>query len=212
MNKHDKILIYTLLIIIIIGSIIMIYKIKTKPKYDEKLYKEIYTEYEDIIENRIDADVNIESINNTNIKNDNNVYIIENATGYSYKVVATIKISKINIAYPIISEATEEYLKIAPAKLYGAGPNQVGNFCIVGHNYRDNKQFSRLSVLEKGDIVELTDRKNNKLQYKVYDKYEIEATDLSCTSQETNGQIELTLITCTNSGRNKRLVVKCISI
>lgn len=209
MNKPDKILIYTLLIIIIISAVIMIYKIKTKPKYDEKLYKEIYSEYEDIIENS-KHETNI--VNTNNITKDNTIYIVQNANGDSYKVSATINIPKINISYPIISEVTEENLKIAPSKLYGPEPNQVGNFCIVGHNYRDKTQFSKLSVLENGDIVELTDRKNHKLRYKVYDKYKVEETDLDCTSQETKGQIELTLITCTNSSKNKRLVIKCVSI
>ena len=44
--------------------------------------------------------------------------------------------------------------------------------------------------------------------YKVYDKYIVNATDMRCTSQETNGKIELTLITCDNDN-TKRLVVKC---
>ena len=44
--------------------------------------------------------------------------------------------------------------------------------------------------------------------YKVYDKYIVDETDMRCTSQETNGKIELTLITCDNDN-TKRLVVKC---
>ena len=40
------------------------------------------------------------------------------------------------------------------------------------------------------------------MTYYVYDKYEINDNDMSCTSQETNGKIELTLITCT-SKKNK---------
>ena len=44
--------------------------------------------------------------------------------------------------------------------------------------------------------------------YKVYDKYIIDERDMKCTSQETDGKIELTLITCDNDN-TKRLVVKC---
>ena len=44
--------------------------------------------------------------------------------------------------------------------------------------------------------------------YKVYDIYIVDETDMSCTNQETNGKIELTLITCDNDNK-KRLVVKC---
>ena len=44
--------------------------------------------------------------------------------------------------------------------------------------------------------------------YKAYDMYIVDETDMSCTSQETNGKIELTLITCANDN-SKRLIVIC---
>ena len=44
--------------------------------------------------------------------------------------------------------------------------------------------------------------------YKVYDKYLVDEKDMRCTDQETNGKIELTLITC-DKDSTKRLVVKC---
>ena len=43
--------------------------------------------------------------------------------------------------------------------------------------------------------------------YKVYEMYEIEKNDMSCTSQETNGNKEITLITCNNINK-KRLILK----
>jgi len=46
------------------------------------------------------------------------------------------------------------------------------------------------------------------MMYKVYDKYIVDETDMNCISQETNGKIELTLITC-EKDNTKRLVVKC---
>ena len=49
------------------------------------------------------------------------------------------------------------------------------------------------------------------IEYKVYNKYVVEPTDTSCTSQLTNGRKELTLITCTNYG-TQRLVVKCTEV
>ena len=47
----------------------------------------------------------------------------------------------------------------------------------------------------------------NTLTYTVYDIYVVEPTDLSCTSQRTNGNTEITLITCENGGQ-QRIVVK----
>jgi len=62
--------------------------------------------------------------------------------------------------------------------------------------------------MEIGDNIFLLSSKGNAEMYKVYDIYIVDETDMRCTSQETNGKIELTLITCDNDNK-KRLVVKC---
>ena len=206
MNKTDIRIIYILLLIIIISAGILIYKTNKVPKYDEELYTAVYQEYEEIISNENDN-----TIEEKETEEDNTIYVYTNGRGITYMVAATISIPKIRYNAPIITETSEELLKIAPTKLFGPEePNTVGNFCIVGHNYKDDRFFSNLKELEIGDLVYLSDRKNNKMKYKVYDKYEIHETNLECTNQDTNGKIELTLITCTNS-RNKRLVVKCVT-
>lgn len=78
----------------------------------------------------------------------------------------------------------------------------------MGHNYKNGQFFGKLKNLEKGDNIVLLSSKGNAQMYKVYDIYIVDETDMSCTSQETNGKIELTLITCDKDNR-KRLVVKC---
>lgn len=45
------------------------------------------------------------------------------------------------------------------------------------------------------------------INYYVYNKYEISANDVSCTTQDTNGYREITLVTCNNINKN-RIVVK----
>lgn len=133
--------------------------------------------------------------------------------GYQYTTIATINIPKINVKYPIIdgptdtTEETEDLLKISPTKFWGPEPNEVGNFCIVGHNYRNTRFFSKVPILEAGDIIEITDLSGKTIQYKVYNKYEVEPTDVSCTTQLTNGRKEITLITCTDDSKH-RVVVK----
>lgn len=79
---------------------------------------------------------------------------------------------------------------------------------IVGHNYKNRQFFGNLKNLTIGDNIFLLSSKGNVQIYKVYDIYIVDETDMSCTSQETNGEIELTLITCDNDNK-KRLVVKC---
>lgn len=133
--------------------------------------------------------------------------------GYRYTTIATINIPKINVTYPVVdgetdsAEETEALLKMSPTKFWGANPNEVGNFCIVGHNYRNKRFFSKVPTLVVGDIIEITDLSGKTIQYKVYNKYEVAPTDVSCTTQITNGKKEVTLITCTDDSK-KRVVVK----
>ena len=130
------------------------------------------------------------------------------SSGESYSTDAVITIPSINISYPVLTETSDKLLEISVNKYWGPNPNEVGNYCIVGHNYRNGKMFGRLSELVNGDVVELTDLSGRTLKYKVYNRYVVEPTDTRCTSQLTNGKKELTLITCTNYGK-QRLVLKC---
>lgn len=133
----------------------------------------------------------------------------------TYSTEAIITIPKIDISYPVLSETSDELLEISVNRYWPEkdkmNPNEVGNYCIVGHNYRNGKMFGRLHELVNGDVVELEDLTGRKIKYQVYNKYIVEPTDTSCTSQLTNGRKELTLITCTNYG-TQRLVVKCREI
>lgn len=79
---------------------------------------------------------------------------------------------------------------------------------IVGHNYKNGQFFGNLKKLTKGDNIFLLSSKGNAKLYKVYDIYTVDETDMRCTSQQTNGKIELTLITC-EKDNTKRLIVKC---
>lgn len=137
--------------------------------------------------------------------------VITTSDGSSYSTVATVNIPKLNLSYPVLSETSDKLLKISPCKFWGPEPNEIGNFCIVGHNYRNSKFFSKVPTLEVGDTVKLTDLSGKTLTYKVYDKYTVDPTDVKCTSQLTNGKKEVTLITCTNDSK-QRVVVKTTQI
>lgn len=131
--------------------------------------------------------------------------------GVNYTVEAIVRIPRLAINYPVIADTSEELLKISVNKYWGPAPNEIGNYCIVGHNYKSKKMFGRLSEAVNGDIVELEDVNGNVVKYSVYDRYTVEPTDTKCTSQLTGGNREVTLITCTNYGK-QRLVVKAREI
>ncbi len=148
----------------------------------------------------------------TNLSNQN-LAVKTTDAGYNYMTIASISIPKIDVNYSIIVgetgslEETEALLKISPTKFWGPNPNEVGNFCIVGHNYRNTKFFSKVPTLENGDIIEITDSNNRKINYEVYNKYEVVPEDTTCLDQTTYGRKEITLITCTNDSK-LRVIVK----
>lgn len=131
--------------------------------------------------------------------------------GKKYKMVGRIQIPKINVDYPILSETTDSLLKVSVCKFWGSNPNEVGNLCIAGHNYRNKKFFSKVPTLKVGDTIDVTDLNNQTLTYSVYDMYTVSPTDVSCTTQRTNGKKIITLITCTNDNK-QRVVVKAEAI
>lgn len=154
----------------------------------------------------------INSFNIDSLYSNNKDYtIVKLNNSNEANIIGIIKIDKINIEYPIFSKTTDELLKISPCKFFGSEPNKVGNLCIAGHNFNDERFFSKLSSLKIGDVIEIYAPANVCVYYEVYDMYEIEKNDMNCTSQETNGKKEITLITCNNINK-KRLIVKAQEI
>ena len=212
MNKSESIIIFSCLALIIILGSILIFKMKSEPLQDPKIYSDIYTEYNKTFNVSTNIEDKEENIEENDLKNNNELDEKEKNKIINYdkqKVIGEINIPKLNITYPIIYKTTDEYLKVAPTKLSGPDINKIGNFCIVAHNYRYNKEefFSRLNELNIGDKFFLTDVSMKKICYKVIQKNEIDENDLSCIEQNNNGKRETTLITCTNNSK-KRLIVK----
>ena len=71
--------------------------------------------------------------------------------------------------------------------------------------------FSKLKKIEIGDEVILTDTYEKSISYRVYSIMKVEPDNVECLSQETGGEREVTLITCT-TGALKRLIVKAVEI
>lgn len=151
-----------------------------------------------------------EYVETANQGNSRNLETQYTRAGTPYYIIGRIYIPSIDVDYTIFEsdlDYIDELLKISPTKFWGCEPNEVGNFCIVGHNYRNTKFFSKVPTMNIGDTIELTDYTNRTLIYEVYDKYEVDPDDRQCTSQITNGRKEVTLITCTNDSQ-RRVIVK----
>lgn len=126
-----------------------------------------------------------------------------------YQVIGKIEIPSIQLENYILSQTNTKALKVAVTKLTGPNINEVGNFCIAGHNYKNMKMFGAIKKLQVGDSIILTDTYDRSVTYKVYQTYQTNPKDVSCLEQETLGERELTLITCT-TGAIKRVIVKAV--
>lgn len=157
-------------------------------------------------------EVNLDDLMNANMNARLDTQIYRTDAGAEYTTVAVINIPKIDITYPVIysndtsDQTVEDLLRISVVKYWGPEANQPGNFCIVGHNYHNKRFFSKASELSEGDTIYITDTSNKTLEYKVYANYVVEPEDLKCTSQLTNGQTEITLITCTMTGKQRTII------
>lgn len=135
------------------------------------------------------------------------VNIAESYQGFA--VSAQLIIPQINLETYILKDFTSEGLNICPSKFWGVEPNEIGNFCIAGHNYQKANMFKNLKKLKIGDEFYLLDNKNGKYTYTIYDIYKVKEDDISPIDEETDGKRIVTLITCVNY-TNYRLIVKAV--
>ena len=151
---------------------------------------------------------------NENTTQDTSFYQTEESILTTYKgypVIAKLEIPKINLETYVISEYSNQALGVSVTKFYGGNPNEVGNFCIAGHNYITQNMFHDLKKLSIGDTFTLVDTNNHEGIYKIYLVEIVEPNETQCLSQKTDGRIELTLITCTTDS-SKRIIVKAVKI
>ena len=152
----------------------------------------------------VDEDINIELPNKTT--NQTKSYIAKDGKQYNY--IGRVVIPKIGVDYAILDHWSDELLKVSICKFHGANPNEVGNLCLVGHNWRNKRFFSKVPTLEIGDIVQITDLTEKTIDYEVYDIHTVDPSNTYYTTQKTIGRKEVTLITCTDDS-SQRVIVKC---
>ena len=135
------------------------------------------------------------------------------SNGKRYPSVGRIEIPKIGVNYAILAQASGDklvdWLKISPVMFWGVYPNEIGNCSIAGHNYRNNRFFSKVPTLNIGDRIRITDAEGKKINYTVFDKYEVKPSNTECIEDvpgKENKRI-VTLITCTNDSK-KRVIVQ----
>ena len=132
-----------------------------------------------------------------------------NIQSQSSYIIDTIEIPKLNISYPILSELTEDLLKVSPCRFYG-DIHDNSNLCIAGHNFDNESFFSQIRYLDVNDQVIIVDNNNVSYTFFVFDVYEVDSSDLSPIYQTVNNSDkELTLVTCNNQN-NRRIILKAL--
>lgn len=139
------------------------------------------------------------------------IKITENIeTNYlGYEVDCKLIIPKIELETYVFKEYSESGMNICPSKYCGPEPNEIGNYCITGHNYKRENMFKNLKKLEVGDELYLIDNKNGKNAYTIYDIYKVRQGNITPLDQATNENKIITLITCVNY-TDDRLIIKAI--
>lgn len=226
---------YKILFILSIFLIISLFSVYIYAEYDRNKDESISDEilsfmvepednttvssYENALVVKITQDI-VEEIENTEIEQEaekpkeqlqmataTSIYTAPN--GKKYETIGIVRIPKLGITYPILSKTTDALMKVAPCKFHGASPNEVGNLCVIAHNYRRKGVFfSDVPDMVVGDIVEIQDLSQRTIQYEVYDIHTVLPDNVADTTQKTNGRKEVTLITCTDNSE-QRVIVKC---
>lgn len=126
-----------------------------------------------------------------------------------FEIVGKIEIPKLKVDKYILNQTSTKSLRVSVTKVCGPDINEIGNFCIAGHNY--NKIFGKIKTLEKKDKILLTDVYGDTTTYEIYDVFKTSPKDVSCLNQDTQSEKEITLITCT-AGATKRVIVKAVEV
>lgn len=197
-NKRIKIV---LLVTIIFIAVFTIYNVSEKSENTNQI-NYITEECSTIIDKE-------EKNNNIIIYKQNKIDFPKEIEGV--EVIGKLEIPKINLITYILAETSKENLNKSVTRLCGPKANGIGNLCITGHNYHNDRMFGNLKKLEIGDKIKITDMKGNTLEYQIYDVFKVYPKEKDCLLQETGGEREITLITCT-TGAIKRLIVKATEI
>lgn len=224
-KEKNKIIYYILFEIIIFCIVYIVYSNNLLKMYNsskqndnqasrmsvEKKIEEEQEENINIEENDKQAEQIEETVDENTIQENTTKQDIEDKSKIpakmgGYNVLGRLVIEKVNISKNILDVSNKKSLNISAVKLYGPNINEVGNFCICGHNWKS--MLRRVLELEVGDTFYLIDRKTlNKVNYEIYNIYTCTPKDLECLNQNTDGKRETTIITC-NPGGITRLIIK----
>ena len=176
-NKISKILI-TIGLLIIIGSLILI----TYSKYMEN---KALSSFEEKIERQ-------EVITEVNPGDE----------------IGIIEIKSVNLKNVIVESTDKKYLNHHVCHFENSAmPGEYGNFALAGHSstYYYNQVFNELHKVKIGDEI-IIKTINDEFTYTITETIVVESDEIEVLDQDMTKK-EITLVTCTNGGK-QRFIVK----
>lgn len=124
------------------------------------------------------------------------------------KECVILEIPDLNIRVPVIDGIDKKTLSVAAGHFPDTGEVGSGNYCIAGHNSTIYAEiFNDLDQIQIGDEMYLTDTDEKKTRYTyVVTEYDI-VNPKSTSVLDDFGDDRLTVITCTDDGINRQVVV-----
>ena len=146
----NKIIVLIISLIIILGLIIRTYCFSNNEVPEVEKKEEISESSEEVVETPLlvkieEPETEQQPENQAEQTNDSKPTTkkYKASNGKSYDSIGNINIPKLGINYPILATTTEQTLKVAVTKYWGGNPNEVGNLCVSGHNYKNSKFFGK---------------------------------------------------------------------
>lgn len=208
-NKYKNIITIAYIILLFISTILILQiNYKNSEPQIIKISLPKVTQSAKTAKDEIESLTKTEIINKTRVNNLKQYQNMPESID-GHKVVGKLEIPKIELTTYILGYTSKESLNKSVTKLTGPEINNEGNFCITGHNYNNGRMFGKLKQLEIGDKIILTDTYDRSVTYTVNTIDTVTPKEVEVLSQNTLGEREVTLITCT-TGALKRIVVRAI--
>lgn len=124
------------------------------------------------------------------------------------KKCVILEIPNLNIKVPVMDGTDKETLSVAAGHFEGTGSVGKGNYCIAGHNSTIYAEiFNELDKIQIGDEIYLIDNDDNRTKYiYVVSEYNI-VNPKNISVLDDFGDDRLTVITCTDDGKNRQVVI-----
>lgn len=116
-----------------------------------------------------------------------------------------LSLPSLGLELPVIDDWSYDALELSPCRF--SGHAAANDLVIAAHNY--NSHFGRIADLENGDGIFFTDTNGNVHRYSVEDIRVLDGSDSEGMFSGEADEWDITLFTCTLSGRSRVAVRGC---